>query len=123
MLIEVCFVDTKSDATLYNKVGIDAVAKAIAEAIIGTISGSVENQTPSVEDTEKKAYVKVLANVLNIRKSANWDDSAVCGTVRKNEVFTIVGKETPKGSATPLYKLKSGVYITTSDKYVKYYEK
>ncbi len=34
MLIEVCFVDTKSDADLYKKVGYDDVAKAIAEAIL-----------------------------------------------------------------------------------------
>lgn len=35
MLVEVCFVDTKSDADLYNRVGADAIADAICDAIIG----------------------------------------------------------------------------------------
>lgn len=35
MLVEVCFVDTKSDVDLYNSVGADAIAKAIGDAIIG----------------------------------------------------------------------------------------
>lgn len=35
MLVEVCFVDTKSDVDLYNVVGADAIAKAIGDAIIG----------------------------------------------------------------------------------------
>ena len=60
---------------------------------------------------------------LTIRNSCSWDTSARCGTVRKNEVFTVVDKQTPKGSTTPLYKLKSGVWITSAEKYVKYYEK
>lgn len=33
LLIEVCFVDNKSDTTLYNKVGINKIAKAIYNAI------------------------------------------------------------------------------------------
>ena len=35
MLIEVCFVDTESDADLYNKVGADRIAEAISDAIVG----------------------------------------------------------------------------------------
>ena len=35
MLIEVCFVDTKSDADLYNEVGADRIAEAISDAIVG----------------------------------------------------------------------------------------
>ena len=34
MLIEVCFVDTKSDADLYNEVGADRIAEAISDAIV-----------------------------------------------------------------------------------------
>lgn len=37
MLIEVCFVDTKSDTELYQSRGPEAVAKAICEAITGKI--------------------------------------------------------------------------------------
>lgn len=33
ILLEVCFVDTKKDVELYNKVGVEKIAKAIYEAI------------------------------------------------------------------------------------------
>lgn len=39
ILVEVCFVDTKSDCDTYNRVGYQAVAAAIADAISGTTSG------------------------------------------------------------------------------------
>ena len=35
MLIEVCFVDTESDADLYNEVGADRIAEVISDAIVG----------------------------------------------------------------------------------------
>lgn len=35
MLIEVCFVDTKSDVDLYHQVGADRIAAALGDAIIG----------------------------------------------------------------------------------------
>lgn len=35
MLVEVCFVDTKSDADLYNNIGAQLIAEAIGDAIIG----------------------------------------------------------------------------------------
>lgn len=64
-------------------------------------------------------YIKVLVKELNIRNRASWADSAVCGTVSKNEVFTVVEKITVGNSS--MYRLKSGVYITASEKYVSYY--
>lgn len=33
MLIEICFVDNKEDASLYNKVGVEEIAKAIYKSI------------------------------------------------------------------------------------------
>ena len=39
MLIEVCFVDTKSDADLYNEVGADRIAEAISDAIVDEKNG------------------------------------------------------------------------------------
>lgn len=35
MLVEVCFVDTKSDVDLYKSVGADAIANALCDAIVG----------------------------------------------------------------------------------------
>ena len=45
MLIEVCFVDTKSDVDLYNSVGVDRIAQAICTAIIGQEMNNGEDLT------------------------------------------------------------------------------
>lgn len=119
ILIEVCFVNDP-DATLYKQ-KFDEVCKAIAYALCDYMEIP---KTPEPEVIpEKKAYVKVLIDKLAIRKSCSWKPDAQCGIVKKNEVFTVVDKQTPAGSTTPLYKLKSGVWITSYNKYVQYYEK
>jgi len=70
-------------------------------------------------DTVKKTgYIKVLATTLNIRSKPSWAQEDVCGTVKKGNVYT-VAKKVEGG----FYLLKSGVYITSSKKYVSYYEK
>lgn len=57
MLIEVCFVDTKSDVELYKSLGADKVAQAIYSAITGSTPVIVSTQTttptvktPTLED-------------------------------------------------------------------------
>ena len=45
MLIEVCFVDTKSDVDLYNSVGVDRIAQAICTAIVGQEMNNGEDLT------------------------------------------------------------------------------
>lgn len=72
----------------------------------------------SVTQANKK-YIKILVDDLNVRKIPSWDESAICGTVNKNEVYTVIDKvEVGNGV---MYKLKSGVYVTGSEKFVKYY--
>lgn len=46
MLIEVGFVDDKDDADLYNKVGVNAICKAITEGILNGSVASAPIQTP-----------------------------------------------------------------------------
>ena len=47
MLIEVGFVDDKDDADLYNKVGVNAICKAITEGILNSSVASTLAQTPT----------------------------------------------------------------------------
>ena len=47
MLIEVGFVDDKDDADLYNKVGVNAICKAITEGILNSSVTSTPAQTPT----------------------------------------------------------------------------
>ena len=63
-------------------------------------------------------YVKVLVNSLKVRNKASWEESDVCGYIKKDEVYTVVGRI--KVDGVYQYKLKSGKYVTSASKYVKY---
>lgn len=56
-LIEVCFVDTQSDADLYHNVGADKIAQAICNAITGS------NSQPAQEEQAKDKYEQLLDEV------------------------------------------------------------
>ena len=63
-------------------------------------------------------YVRVIYDgLLNVRKCPSWNDDVVVGTVKKDEVFTVMKKVKVEDSY--MYKLKSGLYITASSKYVE----
>ena len=55
MLIEVGFVDDKDDADLYNKVGVNAICKAITEGILDKSVGAVPASKPATTPTPKLA--------------------------------------------------------------------
>jgi N-acetylmuramoyl-L-alanine amidase len=60
-IIEVFFCDSQSDVDLYNKLGIDVIAKAIAEGIVGhSISGNIVSQPsqPVVEQPKPQPIPK-----------------------------------------------------------------
>lgn len=62
MLVEVCFVDSKTDADLYNRLGCDKVAQAVCAAICGSneedltvtqyeeLKKEIQNLTPMIYD-------------------------------------------------------------------------
>ena len=68
----------------------------------------------------KTQLVRILQDV-NIRSAADFTDASVIGVVKKGGVYTVVEKIERTG--TDMYKLKSGVYITASTKYVEVFEK
>ena len=61
----------------------------------------------------EKFLVKIICNELNIRKSASFD-SAIVGTVKKNEVYTIVEEKNGLGCL-----LSGAGWISMGSKYVK----
>ena len=119
MLIEVCFVNDP-DATMYKQ-KFEQICAAITYALADYVQASPKPVAP-VQLPEKKQYVKALVDDLAVRKSPSWDKSAVAGRVRKNEVFTIAEGPVKVGGGS-MYKLKSGLYITASGKYVSAYYK
>ena len=119
LLIEVCFVN-EPDASTYQR-QFDEICRAIVYALADYV-GAQPTPTPPAALPEKKCYVRVKCDRLSIRNSPSWADHAICGTVRKNEVFTVVEGPITVGNGR-MYKLKSEVYITAADKYVEVYEK
>lgn len=110
MLVETCFVDTAKDADAYQRSTPAKIAAAIAYGIVGgsktpvsggSGSGSSGGKTPS-----KTGYlVRVKASVLNVRAGAGVKYK-INTTVRKGEVYTIVGEQ--MNGSTKWGKLKSG---------------
>lgn len=124
LLIEVCFVN-EPDASTYQKM-FDDICKAIVYAMTDYVAPQLpaekKEQNVPVATPEKKQYVKVNVPKLTVRNAPSWDDKAKAGTVKKNEVFTIASGPITVGNGK-MYKLKSGLFITASEKYVQVYEK
>lgn len=93
---------------LYNRLG--KVATKVTKALGGS---STTKPTTTNNSTFKPYKVKITANVLNIRKGAGTNYS-INGTVKKNEIYTIIGEKKGTGAKKWL-KLKSGAgYIASN---------
>ena len=82
MLVEVCFVDDKDDANLYNKVGVDAICKAIVEGILNKTITTKESAT-ATKSTSNAVPTYVIGKTyttqieLNVRKGAGTNYTKV----------------------------------------------
>lgn len=81
----------------------------------------VKNTDDKPQVASKTKYLRIIADSVNIHSSADFNSSSVVGKVKKGDVFTIAQKIERTG--TDMYKLKSGVYITASTKYVEVFER
>ena len=118
ILIEYGFMDYWNEAKLmldkkHQEKCAEAVAKAVCEYF--GVTYIAEKQ-----ETNKTKYVRILQDV-NIHNKADFEKESVVGKVTAGGAYTVV--ETIKRSGTDMYKLKSGVYITASPKYVEVFEK
>ena len=82
MLVEVCFVDDKDDARLYNKVGVDAICKAIVEGVLNkTIttkeSATAKKSTSNAVPTYAIGKMYTTQIELNVRKGAGTNYTKV----------------------------------------------
>lgn len=93
---------------LYKRLG------KVATKVTKALGGSSTTKTTTTNNSKFKPYkVKIIANVLNIRKGAGTNYS-INGTVKKNEIYTIVGEKKGTGAKKWL-KLKSGAgYIASN---------
>lgn len=119
ILIEYGFMDYEKEAKLmldkkHQEKCAEAVAKAVCEYF--GVTYIAEKQ----EEANKTKYVRILQDI-NIHSKADFNSSSVVGKVTAGGVYTITEKI--KRTGTDMYKLKSGVYITASPKYVEVFEK
>ena len=119
ILIEYGFMDYEKEAKLmldkkHQEKCAEAVAKAVCEYF--GVTYIAEKQ----EEANKTKCVRILQDI-NIHSKADFTEENTIGKVTAGEAYTVV--ETIKRSGTDMYKLKSGVYITASPKYVEVFEK
>lgn len=118
ILIEYGFMDYWKEAKhMLDEDYIEKCAEATARGVCEQLG-----VTYVAKNTDNKTkYLRVIADSVNIHSSADFNSSSVVGEVKKGDVFTIAQKIERTG--TDMYKLKSGVYITASTKYVEVFEK
>lgn len=117
ILIEYGFMDYWKEAKhMLDEDYIEKCAEATARGVCEQLG-----VTYMAKNTDNKTkYLRVIADKINIHNKANFNSSSVVGEVEKGDVFTITQKI--KRTGTDMYKLKSGVYITSSEKYVEIFE-
>ena len=127
ILIEYGFMDYEKEAKLmlnpsHQEKCAEAVCKAVCE-YFGVSYVAKKNQTSTGNTTtgsKKTLYLRVIADEVNIRSAADFTDESIIGIVKKGGVYTVMEEIERQG--TNMYRLKSGVYITASKKYVEVFE-
>ena len=127
ILTESGFMDNMTEAvdmldTNFQQADAEATCKGICKAFgVTYVKPNEEETTCKEKDVEVNTdikYVRVIYDgLLNDRKCPSWNDDVVVVTVKKDEVFTVMKKVKVEDSY--MYKLKSGLYITASSKYVE----
>ena len=118
ILIEYGFMDYWNEAKLmldkkHQEKCAEAVCKSVCEYF--GVTYIAEKQ-----EANKTKYVRILQDI-NIHSKPDFDAANVIGKVTAGGAYTVV--ETIKRTGTDMYKLKSGVYITASPKYVEVFYK
>ena len=75
-----------------------------------------------IVEPEKQLYVRINYDGLNARNKADWDADPII-KLEKGCVLTVINTVEAKNGKTKMYETKSGIYVTTSKKYVEVFEK
>ena len=119
ILIEYGFMDYEKEAKLmlnpsHQEKCAEAVCKAICEYF------GIKYILPNIKEENKTLYVKIKEDI-NMHSRPDFTKESTIGIVTAGGVYTVI--EEVKRSDTNMYRLKSGVYITASPKYVEVFEK
>ncbi len=92
-------------------------AEATCKAICKYFGVAYRKESTPIASNKTKFKIKVLSNTLNVRKVADWNADPVT-KVKKGQWLEVVSEVDAKNGDTNMYKLESGLYITTNPKYV-----
>ena len=121
ILIEYGFMDYEKEAKLMlDKKHQEKCAEAVCKAVCEYFGITYTEKQEATEEANKTKYVRILQDI-NIHSKPDFDAANVIGKVTAGGAYTVV--ETIKRTGTDMYKLKSGVYITASPKYVEVFYK
>ena len=125
LLIECGFMDSKTDVP---KILTEEFARQTAKGIAESIADYLDLDQIKKDDPPAAVQGRIRivyegddgVEVHNAPDLTAESRNRKYGPVYAGEVFTVVGKvSAPDG--TPMYRLKSGLYITASEKYVEFY--
>ncbi|NFD56136.1 N-acetylmuramoyl-L-alanine amidase [Clostridium botulinum] len=116
--IEVCFIDSSGDVAILNKYGMNGIAKAIVNGVLGTSS----NITPSKPSTDNNGWTNLDGKTgtintpsgVNVREKKSTS-SKILGTLVNGAKVRLYRKE---GDWIHIYYPPHGGYIY--EKYIKY---
>lgn len=122
VLVELGFMDNWNDVKVmctekFQDECAEGIAKAICE-YLGVTYKKGSSYTNSEVISNKKFQIKVLSDTLNVRKVADWDAKPIT-TVKKGQHLDVIATVDPKNGKTKMYKLDSGLYVTSSENYVE----
>lgn len=105
-LIEVCFVDTKTDAELYARLGAEKVAEALAEAISEEKPDTKKNEANDL--TELKAELDALTETVKILATE-------LNNIKNPMIYNYIDDNMPSWARDTIQKLKNKGLILGDD--------
>lgn len=115
IMLETFFTDNAEDCKIADSLGVNGVAKLIAEGILDTEINKTETKQP--ETTKCPYIVRVICNELNIREGIGTSHKVVA-ILRRGDAYTVVEEKDGWGLLKS-YASKRNGWISLNSKYVQ----
>lgn len=106
-LLEVCFVDSKTDAELYQKIGAEAIASALCKAILGI--------KPDKEDLTMSQYEELKNEISELTETVKLLVTEL-HNIKNPMIYNYIDDNMPEWSKPTIQKLVNKGYLQGDDK-------
>lgn len=120
IMLETFFTDNAEDCKIADSLGVNGVAKLIAEGILDTEIKKTETtktETKQPETTKCPYIVRVICDELNIREGVGTSYKVV-GTLKRGDAYTVVEEKDGWGLLKSYQSTRKG-WISLNQKYVQ----